>query len=354
MDYQIEYAIQHLAKRLNSYNGSLQQDAQQFIILKRRFRDFKTAWYNNRTTARKDAIKQYATRLSDPDGNRYMGLSSNTLATVWKINLWREEFELNENPQEGSGRRKYKRKTRKRRRRKKGTKRRRRKKKTKRKKRKTRKKKKTRRKRAGYYMGDDVECWDKEPWSPCKDEHLLNSYKNRKVLNIASVKTMIDGKKYMYVMECRNVVGRRPLIYILMDEDNGNHPCVLLDQPAEAAGIIIKMGNAIKVDACSGHYLPRHDKTLPKVSQYLLDEGIIDTTKGSFRKEISEGCGDKDVNKDYEIMFYLNRSIFEEKVPEAPSAAAAAAPAASAPAAPVQESNNNAEEKGPEIEILDE
>jgi hypothetical protein len=112
MDYQIENAIQHLARRLNSYNGSSQQDAQQFIILKRRFRDFKTAWYNNRTTARKDAIKQYATRLSDPDGDRYMGLSSNTLATVWKINLWREEFELNENPQEGSGRKKKSRKKR--------------------------------------------------------------------------------------------------------------------------------------------------------------------------------------------------------------------------------------------------
>ena len=156
-------------------------------------------------------------------------------------------------------------------------------------------------------------------------------------------------------MECRKQVGRRPLIYILMDEDNGNHPCVLFDQAAEAAGIIIKMGNAIKVDACSGHYLPKHDITLPKVAQYLIEEGIIDTTKGSFRKEISEGCGDKDTNKDYEEMFYLNRAIFEEKVPEAPSAAG--------PSAPVvpeiemvsdQESNSNAEEKGPEIEILDE
>ena len=230
----------------------------------------------------------------------------------------------------------------------------------KRKKRKTRKggkkrKRKTRRKKAGYYMGDDIECWNKEPWSPCKDEHLLHSYENRKVLNIDSVKTMIDGKKYMYVMECRKQVGRRPLIYILMDEDNGNHPCVLFDQPAEAAGIIIKMGNAIKVDACSGHYLPKHEMTLPKVAQYLLDEGIIDTTKGSFRKEISEGCGDKDINKDYEEMFYLNRAIFEEKVPEAPSAAA---PSASVvpeiEMVPGQESKSNAEEKGPEIEILDE
>ena len=215
--------------------------------------------------------------------------------------------------------------------------------------------KKTRRKKAGYYMGDDFECWNKEPWSPCKDEHLLNSYENRKVLNIDSVKTMIDGKKYMYVMECRKQVGRRPLIYILMDEDNGNHPCVLFDQPAEAAGIIIKMGNAIKVDACSGHYLPKHDMTLPKVVQYLQEERIIDTTKGSFRKEISEGCGDKDINNDYEEIFYLNRAIFEEKVPEAPSAAG---PSASVvpeiEAVPDQESNSNAEEKGPEIEILDE
>ena len=27
----------------------------------------------------------------------------------------------------------------------------------------------------------------------------------------------------MYVMECSKIVGRRPLIYILIDEENGNH-----------------------------------------------------------------------------------------------------------------------------------
>ena len=558
MDYQIEYAIQNLARRLDSYNGSSEHDNQQFINLKHRFRDFKTTWYNNRTDNEKKAIRNRADAVGKINNRPPGRLRQVTLNTEWKMNLWRETFELNENPQDGSGRKKYKRKTRKRRRRKKGTERRRRKKKTKKRrkrrinkrksrkkkggmvrglpvlpivpevrrrrgdwlkydeiddldtccicgdsllnptspertayvmmcghiahtlcidihcdtvrsdcpaivifndffddddsddeiagqrrrgeceadisaacvdvseylkmmdnfrrlarrqgeeleetvfdesreiitqpdnywrapvrsfdrllprsktvsfqrqprtrggrrkknKRKIRKKKKTRRKKAGYYMGDDIQCWNKEPWSPCKDEHLRNSYENRKVLNIASVKTMIDGKKYMYVMECRKQVGRRPLIYILMDDDNGNHPCVLFDQPAEAAGIIIKMGNAIKVDACSGHYLPKHDITLPKVVQYLQEERIIDTTKGSFRSEISEGCGDKDINKDYEEMFYLNRGIFEEKVPEAPSAAG---PSASVvPEIEMvsdQESNSNAEEKGPEIEILDE
>ena len=336
MDYQIEYAIQNLAGRLNSYNGSSEHDNQQFINLKHRFQNFKTTWYNNRTDNEKKAIRDRADAVGKIKNRPPGRLRQVTLNTEWKMNLWRETFELNENPQAGSGRRKYKRKTRKRRRRKKGTKRRRRKKKTKRKKRKTRKKKKTRRKKAGYYMGDDIECWNKEPWSPCKDKHLLNSYENRKVLNITSVKTMIDGKKYMYVMECRKQVGRRPLIYILMDEDNGNHPCVLFDQPAEAAGIIIKMGNAIKVDACSGHYLPRHDKTL--------------------RKEISEGCGDKDINKDYELMFYLNSAIFEEKVPEASGTDGITEPIFKVPDIKMvtdQESDDGGEEKGPEIEVLD-
>ena len=123
----MEYAINQLARRLNLYNGSSHHNNQQFIILKRRFRDFKITWYNDRTM---NAIRNYAIRLSDPNGVRYMGLSSDTLATEWKIKLWKEQFGLS-NPQEGSGRRKYKRRTRKRRR-KKSTKRCRRKTKTKR------------------------------------------------------------------------------------------------------------------------------------------------------------------------------------------------------------------------------
>ena len=131
---------------------------------------------------------------------------------------------------------------------------------------------------------------------------------------------------------------------------------MLFDQPAEAAGIIIKMGNAIKVDACSGHYLPRHDKTLPKVVKYLQDERIVDSTKGSFRKEISEGCGDKDINKDYELMFYLNSAIFEEKVPEASGTDGITEPIFDDPDIKMvtdQESDDGGEEKGPEIEVLD-
>lgn len=131
MDYQIEYAIQNLAERLNTYNGSSEHNNQQFVNLKRRFRDFKTTWYNNKTSVEKEAIRNRADAVGKIINRPPGRLTQVTLNTEWKMNLWRQTFDLNENPQDGSGRKKYKRKTRKRRR-KKGTKKRRRKRKTKR------------------------------------------------------------------------------------------------------------------------------------------------------------------------------------------------------------------------------
>jgi|UniRef100_A0A6C0C025 hypothetical protein len=131
MDYQIEYAILNLAERLDAYNGSSHHNNQQFIILKCRFRDFKTTWYNNSTSEEKKAIRKRADAVGKINNLPPGRFTQVTLNTEWKMNLWRQTFDLNENPQDGSGRKKYKRRTRKRRR-KKGTKKRRRRRKTKR------------------------------------------------------------------------------------------------------------------------------------------------------------------------------------------------------------------------------
>ena len=233
------------------------------------------------------------------------------------------------------GKRRRKRKTKRKKRKKRRTKR---KKKRKRKKRSRRRKRKSRRKKGGKKL-DDINCWSVEDvWTPCRTGTpgvfgIIQTY--RRILDINSIDDMWENKEFMYAMECAEggLTGDGN-IWIFPDEKipginkSGNHPCLIDDKPAQAAGIIIKNKNKITIDACSGHYFPSAQISLGNVIQYLKNKGIIDLNETPEINEKSVECDDHSPM----ITFILNKEIFnrdgkrksqpalvseEEKIPEA-------------------------------------
>jgi len=233
------------------------------------------------------------------------------------------------------GKRRRKRKTKRKKRKKRRTKR---KKKRKRKKRSRRRKRKSRRKKGGKKL-DDINCWSVDGvWTPCKRGtpvvfNIIQTY--RQILDINLIDDMWENKEFMYAMECAEggLTGDGN-IWIFPDEKipginkSGNHPCLIDDKPAQAAGIIIKNKNKITIDACSGHYFPSAQISLGKVIQYLKNKGIIDLNETPEINEKSDGCDEHSPM----ITFILNKEIFnrdgkrksqpalvseEEKIPEA-------------------------------------
>ena len=234
------------------------------------------------------------------------------------------------------GKRRRKRKTKRKKRKKRRTKR---KKKRKRKKRSRRRKRKSRRKKGGKKL-DDINCWSVEDvWTPCRIGtpgvfDIIQTY--RQILDINLIDNMWENKEFMYAMECAEggLTGDGN-IWIFPDEKipvpinkSGNHPCLIDDKPAQAAGIIIKNKNKITIDACSGHYFPSAQISLGKVIQYLKNKGIIDLNEIPEINEKSDGCDEHSPM----ITFILNKEIFnrdgkrknqpafvseEEKIPEA-------------------------------------
>lgn len=176
-------------------------------------------------------------------------------------------------------------------------------------------------------------------WTPCRIGtpgvfDIIQTY--RKILDINSIDNMWENKEFMYALECAEggLTGDGN-IWIFPDEKipvinkSGNHPCLIDDKPAQAAGIIIKNKNKITIDACSGHYFPSAQISLGKVFQYLKNKGIIDLNENPEINEKSEGCDEHSPM----ITFILNKEIFnpngkisenqpalvyeEEKMPEA-------------------------------------
>lgn len=91
----------------------------------------------------------------------------------------------------------------------------------------------------------------------------------------------------MYTVDCES-----KQVTIVDDDVSGlNHHCLNENKPISAAGIIIREGNKITLDNCSGHFLP-DTNGLNSIERILRQKNLIEPYK--FKNNPADICGSDD------------------------------------------------------------
>ena len=139
----------------------------------------------------------------------------------------------------------------------------------------------------GLNIPQNNKCWKvKSGWNACTLDKIQQSQKIALSLTLSNLHNLVEFKEYMYTVDCQS--GK---VTIVDDDAELNHHCLNNNNPISAAGIIIRKGDKITLDNCSGHFLP-DTNALNNIDRILVQKNLVEPN--ILKTNPADMCGDDD------------------------------------------------------------